>query len=179
MIRTSQHLHALQSTAWQDEEGTTGNMDPTDVKEWVEAKRRFREAASRVLSKQTLKLEQGSKAEAVLPADNVLYAEHAHAGVALLIATLRLLHDRGSSFTLPKPLMWCLKAEHLPIEDFHALGSDVVSAYSLALQINEKRLNLQADAVGVMLFYLREECRSIQAKQYAWIANPSGAGRSS
>lgn len=72
-----------------------------------------------------------------------------------------------------------LQADRFPVEDFSAVASDTAPVYVLALKLNEELLNLQNDAVGMMLHYLRGECSSLQAKQYAWITNPSSLSRMS
>ena len=88
-------------------------LDPLDLQQWLEAKRSFREAAHRILSKETLVVScaadpvqvsclqvilkrtagHGEAERTPLPSNDVLKAEHADAGMALLVLTLRLLHD--------------------------------------------------------------------------------------
>ena len=95
-------------------------LDPSDLQQWLQAKRNFREAGHRILSKDTLvvstrvpyfplypvltrelvKRTAGDTEQSSLPTNDVLKAEHAHSGMTLLFLTLRLLHDSGGSLTV-------------------------------------------------------------------------------
>ncbi|KAI0688343.1 hypothetical protein C8T65DRAFT_700581 [Cerioporus squamosus] len=126
------------------------SLDPTDVQEWLDTKRKLRETAYRILSKTTI--------ENSLPDDGSLHAEHADAGMALLIVTLRLMHESGGSLT----------SEQLPLENFINLTRDVAHVYILALGQVEDQLQLRLDAVGMVLFYLKGEQKVLQDRLSAW-----------
>ncbi|RPD52315.1 hypothetical protein L227DRAFT_617923 [Lentinus tigrinus ALCF2SS1-6] len=122
--------------------------------EWLAAKRTFREAACRVLSRTML--EHGTS----MPSDDALRGQHADAGQALLVSTLRLLNDRGGS----------LAPEQLPVEDFTGLSRELLLMYSLALCENEEHLKIRLDAVGMLLSYLGEEVSGLQGKHSSWVS---------
>ena len=116
-----------------------------------------------------------------LPDDDPLHAEHADAAMAFLLATLRLMHECGGSLTVckvlicPGHLLMALQLEQLPVENANNLSRDVVPAYVLALGQVEDQLQLQLEAVGMVLHYLREEQRAFRDKYAMWAAPQSRA----
>lgn len=61
----------------------------------------------------------------------------------------------------------------LPSDPNPNLPSDAVPVHFLALSLNEARVELQLDAVGMMLSYLREERKLLMEKHVVWASNPS------
>ncbi|RPD52459.1 hypothetical protein L227DRAFT_617798 [Lentinus tigrinus ALCF2SS1-6] len=97
---------------------------------------------------------------ASMPSDDALRGQHADAGQALLVSTLRLLNDCGGS----------LAPDQLPVEDFTGLPRELLPMYSLALCENEEHLKVRLDAVGMLLSYLGEEVSVLQEKHSAWVS---------
>lgn len=117
-----------------------------------------------------------------LPSDDDLRTEHADAGFALLVITLRFLHECGGSLTVSAARLlssavigdsfWLHYVQHdqLPMEDFTNLSRELAAMYSLALGENEDHLKIRLDAVGMLLSYLGEEMKVLQEKHSSWLS---------
>ncbi|TFK80618.1 hypothetical protein K466DRAFT_569531 [Polyporus arcularius HHB13444] len=145
----------VKSTCLKD--STMGNrpeaipLDTPVMKEWIDARREFRDAAVRV----------GCVDNGIAPGSGVdvddLYRLHSEAALKLHIATVQLLEV-------------CKEAPYsaeLPVEQVNDLSMDVALARTVALRKNEERLVVERDAVELMLRSIREEMMLLRKVVYA------------
>ncbi|KAI0703534.1 hypothetical protein C8T65DRAFT_741341 [Cerioporus squamosus] len=117
-------------------------MDHPVMKEWIMARRDFRDAAVRT----------GSGVDV-----DDLYRLHSEAALKLHIATVHLLE-------VCKEVPY---SAELPVEQVTDLSMDVALARTVALKKNEERLVVERDAVELMLRSIREEMVLLRKVVYA------------
>ncbi|KAI0716926.1 hypothetical protein C8Q76DRAFT_795170 [Earliella scabrosa] len=175
MVDSQRHAVSNESST----RGQHSEVAPEDLTDWIRAKRDFREAAHRILSHITLKVSVYRASLSPTPSSYIpsslrqhsensdndaveydaLRMAHADAGIALLVATLRVLLDHNEVGTTGS----------LPIDDFSRVAHDAIPGHSLAISINEDYLKLQLDAVGIIRAYLEEERRVLTEMQASWL----------
>ncbi|RPD52712.1 hypothetical protein L227DRAFT_617606 [Lentinus tigrinus ALCF2SS1-6] len=131
---------------------STLEHDPL-VMEWRDAKRRFHEAAFKLISQSGMRRRPGDHDAG--PAEEAAL-EHAKAGIAFHEATARMLSvhadlGRGAS----KPGM-------LPFGDADSVSPIAAPAHMLALQASIEQLMLQQKALEVLISYIQSEQRRLR-----------------
>ncbi|KAI0716945.1 hypothetical protein C8Q76DRAFT_795185 [Earliella scabrosa] len=176
MVDSQRHAVSNESST----RGQHSEVAPEDLTDWIRAKRDFREAAHRILSHITLKVSVYRASLSPTPSSYIpsslrqhsensdndaveydaLRMAHADAGIALLVATLRVLLDHNG-----RPM-----SGSVPFDDLSTMTPDAASVLRRALEINEEHLKIQLDAVQMVLTYLNEERKVLLERHADWVS---------